>query len=146
MSIIVTEGLSKTFQVDKSTTVEAVKDVNLCVEQGEIFGFLGPNGAGKSTMIRMMTTLLPPSRGLATVTNYDLQKEPAQIRQNIGVVGQFLQTLGRLNPFSHAVDASRALATGELMHTTVLPSFVLFGILFGLMFALTVRAFRHSVH
>jgi ABC-2 type transport system permease protein len=57
-----------------------------------------------------------------------------------------LQILGRLNPFSHAVDASRALATGELMHTTVLPSFILIGILFGLMFALTVRAFRHSVH
>jgi len=68
--------------------VEAVKGVDLHVEKGEIFGFLGPNGAGKTTTLRMLSTLLPPTGGEATVAGADLLKEPNKVRERIGYVSQ----------------------------------------------------------
>ena len=62
--------------------------VDLAVRGGEIFGFLGPNGAGKTTTLRMLTTLLPPSGGTATVAGCNLLTQPDQIRDRIGYVGQ----------------------------------------------------------
>lgn len=67
---------------------EAVRDVTLSVEKGEVFGFLGTNGAGKTTTIRMLTTLLPPSKGEARVLGFDVTKEGGKIRPRIGVVQQ----------------------------------------------------------
>jgi ABC-2 type transport system ATP-binding protein len=69
---------------------EAVKDVNFCVAEGEIFGLLGPNGAGKSTLIRMMTTLIPVTAGRAIVGGQDVSKEPDEVRRMIGVIPQAL--------------------------------------------------------
>lgn len=66
----------------------AVDHINFEVYEGEIFGFLGPNGAGKSTTIKMLTTVLKPSEGTAEVNGYDIIKQPAQVRQSIGVVPQ----------------------------------------------------------
>jgi ABC-2 type transport system ATP-binding protein len=60
----------------------------LRVREGEIFGFLGPNGAGKTTTMRMLTTLMAPTRGRATVAGRDLFREARQIRQDIGYVSQ----------------------------------------------------------
>jgi ABC-2 type transport system ATP-binding protein len=85
--LIETRGLSRTFKSRKSV-VEAVKGVDLKVEKGEIFGFLGPNGAGKTTTLRMLSTLLPPSGGEATVAGADLLKEPGKVRERIGYVSQ----------------------------------------------------------
>ena len=85
--MIETRGLSRTFKSRKSV-VEAVKGVDLKVEKGEIFGFLGPNGAGKTTTLRMLTTLLPPTGGEATVAGADLLKEPGKVRERIGYVSQ----------------------------------------------------------
>jgi ABC-2 type transport system ATP-binding protein len=68
--------------------VRAVNSIDLEVLSGEFFGFLGPNGAGKTTLIRMLTTLLQPSRGSATVAGRDIQDEPLAVRRNIGVVFQ----------------------------------------------------------
>src|SRR5271157_2614980 len=68
----------------------AVDDVTFSVHQGEIFGLLGPNGAGKSTLIRMMTTLLPITRGRALINGYDVAKEADSARQCIGVIPQAL--------------------------------------------------------
>jgi ABC-2 type transport system ATP-binding protein len=85
--MIETNNLCKTFK-DGKNMVEAVKNVNLHVEQGEIFGFIGPNGAGKTTTMRMLTTLMTPSCGSATVVGYDLFRNAKQIRQNIGYVSQ----------------------------------------------------------
>jgi ABC-2 type transport system ATP-binding protein len=62
--------------------------VDMTVHNGEIFGFLGPNGAGKTTTLRMLATLLPPSGGTATVAGCDLLRQPGQVRQRIGYVGQ----------------------------------------------------------
>jgi ABC-2 type transport system ATP-binding protein len=69
---------------------EAVKDVNFCVAEGEIFGLLGPNGAGKSTLIRMMTTLIPVTSGKAIVAGHDVAKDPDDVRRVIGVIPQAL--------------------------------------------------------
>ena len=83
MPIIRIDHLSKVFK-DKTKTVVAVNDVSLEVMHGEIFGLLGSNGAGKSTLIRILTTLLSPSSGQATVNNYDITKDPEKIRTLIG--------------------------------------------------------------
>lgn len=64
----------------------AVKDITFQVEKGEIFGFLGPNGAGKTTTIKMLTCQLHPSKGSASIANYDLLKEKQKIKSLIGVV------------------------------------------------------------
>ena len=66
----------------------AVDAINLRVTTGEIYGFLGPNGAGKSTMVRMLTTLLLPSSGSATVAGFDVRKDADMIRLRIGVALQ----------------------------------------------------------
>ena len=66
----------------------AVDNVSFNVREGEIFGFLGPNGAGKTTLIRMLTTLLKPTGGNATVGCCDVVREPEKVRRNIGVVPQ----------------------------------------------------------
>lgn len=90
-TILQTQHLSKTFSSGKGKKkkqVEAVKSVDLEVQEGEIFGFLGPNGAGKSTTLNMLTTLLPPTSGKATVTGFDLLKHPQKVRQQIGYVSQ----------------------------------------------------------
>ncbi len=66
----------------------AVDDVSFTVKQGEIFGLLGPNGAGKSTLIRMMTTLLPITKGRAVINGYDVAKDPDDARHCMGVIPQ----------------------------------------------------------
>ncbi len=66
----------------------AVDDVDLIVGQGEIYGFLGPNGAGKSTTVRMLTTLLAPTLGTATVAGFDIINSADEVRLRIGVALQ----------------------------------------------------------
>jgi ABC-2 type transport system ATP-binding protein len=66
----------------------AVDGIHLAVQPGEIYGFLGPNGAGKSTTVLMLTTLLPPTSGRATVGGYDIVKEGAHVRASIGAALQ----------------------------------------------------------
>lgn len=65
-----------------------VNDLSLAIEPGEIFGLLGPNGAGKSTTIRMLTTLAQQTQGDIVVAGYDVSRQPAQVRRQIGVVLQ----------------------------------------------------------
>ncbi|HEY2652499.1 MAG TPA: ATP-binding cassette domain-containing protein [Solirubrobacteraceae bacterium] len=66
----------------------AVDGIDLAVSRGEIYGFLGPNGAGKSTTVLMLTTLLPPTSGRATVGGYDIVRQGAQVRATIGAALQ----------------------------------------------------------
>ena len=66
----------------------AVKGLSFTVEDGEIFGLLGPNGAGKSTLIRTLTTLLPPTSGVARVNGFDVARRPSRVRKSIGVIPQ----------------------------------------------------------
>jgi ABC-2 type transport system ATP-binding protein len=71
--------------------IEAVRDIDLTVSRGEVFGFLGPNGAGKTTTVRMLCTLLPPTQGTATVAGLDVVNDAAEVRHRIGVA---LQEIG----------------------------------------------------
>ncbi|MGW4211639.1 ATP-binding cassette domain-containing protein [Lentzea sp. NPDC004789] len=85
--MIKARGLARRFTT-KSGPVEAVRGVDIDVAEGELVGFLGPNGAGKSTTLRMLTTLLQPTAGEATIAGHDLLTDPAGVRRNIGYVGQ----------------------------------------------------------
>ena len=82
-AIVRTEGLVKRY--DRTL---AVAGVDLTVEPGEIFGIVGPNGAGKTTTLRMLTTLLQPTAGTATVAGCDLLADPHGVRERIGYVSQ----------------------------------------------------------
>ena len=66
----------------------AVDGIDLSVAPGEIYGFLGPNGAGKSTTVLMLTTLLPPTSGTATVGGFDIVKQGSEVRASIGAALQ----------------------------------------------------------
>src|SRR5947207_1744066 len=66
----------------------AVDGIDLTVKAGEIYGFLGPNGAGKSTTVLMLTTLLPPTSGQATVGGFDIVHEGPKVRATIGAALQ----------------------------------------------------------
>ena len=66
----------------------AVDGIDLAVSPGEIYGFLGPNGAGKSTTVLMLTTLLPPTSGRASVGGYDIVRQGSQVRATIGAALQ----------------------------------------------------------
>ncbi|MFC7728075.1 ABC transporter ATP-binding protein [Actinomadura keratinilytica] len=85
--MIKASGLARTFTTRRGT-VEAVRGVDLSVAPGEIVGFLGPNGAGKTTTLRMLTTLLAPTAGTATVAGHDLRTDAAGVRRRIGYVAQ----------------------------------------------------------
>lgn len=89
--MIETSGLRKTFRTGrrkKATVVEAVRGVDLTVQEGEIFGFLGPNGAGKTTTLQILTTLLAPDGGSAAIAGIDLLAHPEQVRRKVGYVAQ----------------------------------------------------------
>lgn len=81
-------GLARSFRVGKGETVEAVRGLDIDVAEGELVAFLGPNGAGKSTSLRMLTTLLPPTAGTATVAGCDILADPLGTRRRIGYIGQ----------------------------------------------------------
>jgi len=87
MEMIEAQGLARVFK-SRRHTVEAVRGVDIKVAEGEIVGFLGPNGAGKTTTLRMLTTLLRPTAGTATVAGADLLRDPLGVRRRIGYVAQ----------------------------------------------------------
>jgi ABC-2 type transport system ATP-binding protein len=98
MSIIEAKGLARTF-TSRRRKVEAVRGVDLTIDSGEIVGFLGPNGAGKTTTLRMLTTLLRPTAGTATVAGSDLLRDPVGVRRRIGYVPQAIGvTAGGTDP------------------------------------------------
>jgi ABC-2 type transport system ATP-binding protein len=82
-SVVESVGLGKDYG-----SIRAVEAIDLNVRRGEFFGFLGPNGAGKTTTIHMLTTLVSPSRGFATVAGHDVVDEPLEVRKNVGLVFQ----------------------------------------------------------
>ena len=83
MHAIKVDSLSKNFEKFK-----AVDNISFEIEEGEIFGFLGPNGAGKSTTMMILTTLLKPTSGNASVQGFDVVTEAKKVRENIGFVQQ----------------------------------------------------------
>jgi ABC-2 type transport system ATP-binding protein len=109
-----TEGLSKNFG-----TIQALKDLDLEVRRGSTFGFLGPNGAGKTTTVRILSGLLKPSAGLASVCGYDVNRQRDEIKAVTGLLPEapglysklsaveFLEFIGALNDISGDVLKNR---------------------------------------
>src|SRR5512135_26380 len=90
---IETEDLGRIYKIRGNKKEKAIRkelvalvDVNLEVEQGELFGLLGPNGAGKTTLIKILTTLLGPTSGWARVLGLDVAREPRRVRPLINMV------------------------------------------------------------
>ncbi len=101
---IETERLSKTFG-DK----RALDELNLTIRRGSVYGLLGPNGAGKTTAIRVLTTLLKPSSGRATVLGLDVARDAAAVRQKISLTGQYASVDEDLTGHENLVLVSRLL-------------------------------------
>jgi ABC-2 type transport system ATP-binding protein len=95
-SAIETFGLTKQYG-----SITAVRDLNLRIRQGQVFGFLGPNGAGKSTTIRMLLALQRPTRGHATLLGLDTQADSVQVHRRIGYLPGDLELFPRLTGQQH---------------------------------------------
>ena len=97
-------ALARTFQAKRGkdkTEVRAVAGVDIDVAEGEIVGFLGPNGAGKTTTLRMLTTLLKPTAGTATVAGYDLRREPVWVPLELLYDGRHLNSVRPRSEYTH---------------------------------------------
>ncbi|MFJ6083510.1 ABC transporter ATP-binding protein [Streptomyces sp. NPDC092369] len=129
MPIISTASLARTFRT-RLGPVAAVRGIDLAVREGEILGLLGPNGAGKTTTLRMLTTLLKPTGGAATIAGRDLAGDPAGVRRACGYVAQSggvdpqisvreeLVTQGRLYRLSKDRAAERARELADTLDLT----------------------------
>ncbi|MFQ5522964.1 MAG: ATP-binding cassette domain-containing protein [Acidimicrobiia bacterium] len=108
--------------------IRALDGVSLEFEQGTIYALLGPNGAGKTTLIRVLTTLLPPDSGTASVLGIDVAHDPVSVRHKIGLAGQFaavddyqtgrenIEMVGRLYNLSKKEARLRAADILERIH------------------------------
>lgn len=102
MTILETRELTRRFG-----EVTAVDGFTIAVPEGEAFGLLGPNGAGKTTVIRMLTTLLPPTSGSAWVAGCDVRREAMGVRRAIGYVPQALSVDGALTAYENLLIAAK---------------------------------------
>ena len=127
--VITTRALSKTYpgKRGRGGPVEAVRSVDLEVVTGEIVGFLGPNGAGKTTTLRMLTTLLEPTAGEATVNGFDLRRDPVSVRRSIGYVAQSGSSYPEAIVGEEIVDHARLYGLDKTVATS--KTFELFGTL-----------------
>jgi ABC-2 type transport system ATP-binding protein len=96
MAVLETQALSRKFD-----TRLAVDSLTISVAAGEVFGLLGPNGAGKTTTIKMLTTLLPPTSGTATVAGFDIVRQSSMVRRVIGYVPQLVSADGALTGYEN---------------------------------------------
>ena len=95
---IKTVNLTKTFKIKTQTAApnflkrkqtiatNAVDGLNLEIQKGELFGLLGPNGAGKTTLVKMLCTLLPPTKGTALVNGFDINRQQLQVKSSLGTL------------------------------------------------------------
>ena len=95
-SILDTHALTRRFG-----TLVAVDAISISVQPGQMFGLLGSNGAGKTTAIKMLTTLLPPTSGTATVAGFDICRDASRVRRSIGYVPQMISADGSLTGYEN---------------------------------------------
>lgn len=94
--MVVVEGLAKHFKDQKGNIVKAVDGVSFQAEPGKIFGLLGCNGAGKTTALRMLSTIIKPTAGSATVAGISILDHPEKVRAQIGFMSTSTALYGRL--------------------------------------------------
>ena len=94
--ILQTQSLTKRFG-----KLTAVDNLSISIDSGEMFGLVGPNGAGKTTVLKMLTTLLPPTAGNASIAGFDIVHHASQVRKVIGYVPQFLSADGALTGYEN---------------------------------------------
>ena len=111
MTFITAQELRKTYQ-SKTGPVLALDGLSLSVEQGTVRGLLGPNGAGKTTTVKVLTTLLRPDAGTATVAGVDVLADPAKVRPLIGTSGQYAAVDGALTARENLVLVGRLYRIG----------------------------------
>jgi len=94
------QNLTKTFKIrilkekKRYQTITAVDNINLEIKEGEIFGLIGPNGAGKTTTLKILSTLIIPDSGIATIDGYDVVKNEDEVKKRIGLLtGEFARSL-----------------------------------------------------
>jgi ABC-2 type transport system ATP-binding protein len=113
-------GLEKTFKGG----VVALDGVSFAAERGTVFGMLGPNGAGKTTAVRILTTILQPDAGSASVLGYDVLKQAAEVRACIGLAGQYaavdenltgLENLRMIGQLTHATRKASVTRARQLL-------------------------------
>jgi len=91
----------------KSSQVTALKEVNVHVNRGEVFGVLGPNGSGKSTLIRLVSTLLLPDEGSVRVFGHDVEKDPFAVKRMINRVSVDAAFFKKFSPIENLMYAAR---------------------------------------
>jgi len=108
-ALVAVEGLAKTYDDGRGGEVVAVDDLSFEAHAGEVFGLLGPNGAGKTTALRVLTTMLRPTRGTATVNGFDCVEQAEMVRRQVGFISantaiydrmtawEFVEYFGRLH-------------------------------------------------
>ena len=113
------QHLTKTYEDLQRGRFVAVDGISFSVQKGEIFGLLGPNGAGKTTVLRILSTVLEPTEGIATVAGYDVVRDSAEVRRHIGFVSnntaiydrmtawEMVEYFGRLHGMKSAVLKGR---------------------------------------
>ena len=99
MQTVILENLSKTYPSGK----QAVRQISLSLNSGEIYGFLGPNGAGKTTTVKLLTGMLTPSGGCCSVLGTDPALDPAKTHENMGVVTEHAQMYDNLTGFDNLI-------------------------------------------
>lgn len=97
--MIQVQHLTKTYEDLQRGRFLAVDHVSFCVRAGEIFGLLGPNGAGKTTVLRILSTVLTPTSGVAMVGGYDVLSDPAEVRRRIGFVSNNTAIYDRMTAY-----------------------------------------------
>lgn len=130
MDIIEASGLTKVYSPKGTAKVHALDGLDLTVPKGTVQGLLGPNGAGKTTAVKVLTTLIQPTSGSATVAGLDVVRDPKAVRRVIGVSGQYaavdenltgfenLEMVGRLYHLGKSESRRRATELIEMFELT----------------------------
>jgi ABC-2 type transport system ATP-binding protein len=108
MNVIETFELTKRFG-----TLTAVNSLSIAIPQGAVFGFLGPNGAGKTTTVRMLSALIAPTSGGATVAGHTLGQEDKEIRKNVGILTETPGLYGKMTAMQNLVFFARLYEVDE---------------------------------